>query len=175
MKYFIAPLAFFVFFACSQAPTEFGGRQKNQKPLVFQFSNKIATMDPKDPTNWCNAKYGQAVLISADPKNFHRRLFALGDLPIRVIIDTGHQTAAFMMYKQGNQIEISTSDNLPMCLSNKAGFQLSSDGLSFRYNNKRDISFDVYMQELTNGTQIALDLPPSGSHGMTVIPCKTCK
>jgi len=174
MKYLLI-LATASFFACTQAPKNTGNASKNESYLTFKFSTEPANMDVRDPNNWCNAKLGEAALISADPKNYHRRLFALSDIPSRVIVDFGHQSATFMLYKRGRQVEIYSSDNLPACLSNKANFQLSPDGISFLYNNKMDIHFNVYLQELPNGLQIALDLPPDGGLGMTVLRCEACK
>jgi len=175
MKYLLFVLSITGFCACSQAPNNTGKASKNEGYPTFKFSNEPANMDVRDPNNWCNAKLGEAALISADPKNYHRRLFALSDIPCRVIIDFGHQSAAFMLYKRGKQVEIYTSDNLPTCLSNKANFQLSPEGMNFQYNNKMDINFNVYLQELSNGLQIALDLPPDGGLGMAVLLCEACK
>ncbi len=132
-------------------------------------------MDVRDPNNWCNLHFREAALINADPKNYNRRLFALSDIPSRVVVFYGQFSAVFILYKVGNQVDIYTSDNLPGCLSNKANFQLFPDGLSFHYDNKSGISIDVYLQEFPSGVQIAVDLPPGGSHGITVHRCEACK
>lgn len=175
MKYLFLLLALAGFVACSHAPKNVDTAQKNEGYTTFKYSNEIATTDVRDPDNLCNANFGEAALISADPKNYYRRLFALSDIPVRVIIDYGHQSAAFMLYNRGNQVEIYTSDNMPACLSNKANFQISPEGIAFRYDNKRDISCDVYLQALPNGLQIALDLPVNGGHGLSVVRCEACK
>ncbi|MBC7775282.1 MAG: hypothetical protein H7246_07575 [Phycisphaerae bacterium] len=175
MKHLLLYLSIAGFFACSESPKNAGGTPKNESYATFEFSREPAVMDMRDPSNWCAANLGEAALINADPKNFYRRLFAFGDVPLRVVIDLGHQSAAFMLYKSGNHVAICTSDNFPTCLSNKANFQISPDGISFRYDNKRDISCDVYLQTLPNGLQIALDLPLNGGHGLAVVRCDACK
>ena len=176
MKYLLLCLTFVALLSCNQAPS--GGGQnaaKNQKYLTFTYSKDVATMDVRDPGNWCNANFGEAALINADPKNYHRRLFALSDVPTRIAVDFGHLSAFFMLYLRGEQVEIYTSDNLPACLSNKTYFQINPEGTAFRYDNKKDISFDVYLQELPSGVQIALDLPTTGGHGLSVVRCEGCK
>lgn len=175
MKHLLLYLCIAGFFACSESPKNAGGTAKNESYATFQFSKEPAVMELRDPSNWCNANLGEAALISADPKNYHRRLFALGDVPLRVVLDHGHQSAAFMLHKLGNNVIIYSSDNFPTCLSNKANFQISPDGISFRYDNKREIQCDVYLQTLPNGLQIALDLPPDGNLGLAVIRCDACK
>ena len=175
MKYLLPSLAILAFLACTPTPNSAGSQPKNQKYLTFEFSKDIATMDVRDPNNWCIGNFGEAALVSADPKNFHRRLFALSDIPTKIVVDLGHQSTALMLYKSGDHVEIYTGDNQPACLSNKASFQRSPDGLSFRYDNKRDMNFDVYLQEMPSGIQIALDLPKIGSYGLTVVRCESCK
>ncbi|MDO8366378.1 MAG: hypothetical protein Q7T20_06240 [Saprospiraceae bacterium] len=174
MKYLAFLLSIACFLACSQSPKNTGDAPKNESYTTFKFSNAVATIDARDPENWCVANIGEAALISADPKNFNRRLFALGDVPARVIIDYGHQSASFMLYKTGNQVEIFTSDNFPICLSNKANFQISPEGISFRYNNKMDINIEVDIQELPGGLQVVLNLPLNSGHGISVFNCKAC-
>lgn len=128
-----------------------------------------------DPANWCAGGFDEVALVGADPKNFFRRLFALSNIPSLVTVDYGHLSATFMLHPKGNEVAILTSDNLPACLSNKANFFLAPDGLSFEYNNKRDIQFIVYLQSLPNGMQIALDLPKDAGHGLGVVRCAACK
>ena len=99
----------------------------------------------------------------------------LDNTPARIVVDYGHMSAAFMLWKQGDAVEILTSSNLPACLSNKDNFQISPDGLTFRYDNHRDISFDASMQELAGGLQIAIDLLEGGEHGIAVVRCPECK
>lgn len=132
-------------------------------------------MDVRDPNNWCAASFGEVALISADPQNFNRRMFALGEVPCKVVVETGHFSAFFMLAKSGNQVELYTSDNLPACLSSKANFNISPEGISFRYDNKKGINFDVHLHDMPNGWQITIDLPPNSGYGITAIRCETCK
>jgi len=162
--------------ACNQSPQNAGTKPaKNGKYQRFQFSDKKATQDMNDPANWCAARFGESALISADPKNFNRRLFALGDVPLRVVVEGGKLSSTFMLEPYGDHVALLTSDNQPACLSNKANLQLSSDGLSFHYDNKMQIHYDVYLQELPSGIQIALDFPPDYNYGLSAYRCETCK
>lgn len=174
-SWFITPLVLLL--ACQNAPQQNTAAvsQAGTSGSKFVFSDTRFSGDPKDPGNWCMARQGGAALVSADPNNYYRRLFALGSAPSRVVIDYGNMSAAFMLYKIGNDVHIYTGENLPICLSVKSSFQLSPGGQSFRYDNKREISFDVHLQELPGGTQIALDLPVNGGHGMTVFQCEGCQ
>ncbi len=174
MKFLLSVLALTGFFACTNSPQN-QNVGKAQHYTIFQFSGKPSASDMRDPGNWCAAYFGEAVLVGAAPQNFYRRLFALGDIPSKVVVDFGHMAASFMLNKVGDRVEIFTSDNLPACLSNKSNFQISPEGTSFRYDNKREISFDVYLEELPNGLQIAIDLPPNGSLGIVANRCEACK
>ncbi len=175
---------FFLLFgltSCQQTPAGSADEKKSgattKSGYTFDFSPRKFGADFKDPANWCNIPLGEAALISADPQKYQRRLFALGEVPIRIIIDYGHQTAtaAFMLQKEGNKVHLFTSDNLPTCLSGGTSFRINDDGLSFRYDNSRNIHFDVYLQELPGGIQIALELPEGGNHGLAVLRCDACK
>jgi len=174
MKYLIFTFSILGLFSCSDTPGHIGGNPKNQQYATFKFSEKASVINKNDPYNWCNANYGEAVMVSADPKNFSRRLFLLHDKPCRVAVDYSHQTASFILKNSGDHVEIFTSDNLPTCLSNKANFQISPERTSFHYNNKMNINIEIQLQELPNGLQIALTLPPDSGHGLTVLPCETC-
>jgi hypothetical protein len=175
MKPVLIALLFSVLLSCNQSSGTAGNIQKSQKYLRFEFSKHKSTTDVSDPNNWCIARFGDEALIGADPNNFYKRLFALGDVPIKIAVDLGHQAAFLMLNRSGDLVEIQTSENQPACLSNKANFQINPDGTSFHYNNKMDIQFDVYLQELPSGVQIALELPPNGGHGLDVVRCETCK
>jgi hypothetical protein len=162
------------FLSCTQSPQNTGNKQTKADYLTFKYSQHTATMDMRDPSNWCTASFGEAAFISGDPKNYNRRVLALSNIPTRVIIDYGKMSAGFILHHTGNHVEVFTSENLPACLSNKANFQISPEGTEFRYDNKKDINFDVYLQELSNGIQIAIDFPPGGSYGISAYRCTTC-
>ena len=175
MKLTLLILALVVFEGCQQAPKQTPSPSKQDSYSTFKFGSRSAALNPQDLSNWCATQYGNALLVSADPENFYRRLFMLSEIPTKVIIDYGHQTASFMLHRQGNQIEVFTSDNFPACLSNKANFQITPDGTSFRYDKKRAVSCDIYAKTTAEGTQIVLDLPSKGGHGLSVVPCLNCK
>lgn len=174
MKYGIILFALWGFFACSESPKPAGNTQNNEQYPTFSFSNEPAVMDMRDPANWCNVTLREAALVNADPKNFNRRVFVLDDAPYRVVLDHGHQSAALMLSKQGNEVLVYTSDNFPICLSNKVNFQISPERISLRYDNKRDISFDVSLQKIPGGIQIIIDLPTNKTLGLSVHRCEAC-
>lgn len=141
----------------------------------FTFSKRPMVQDMRDPSNWCAARFAENAVVNADPKNTNLRYFAMDDQPHKVVLDYGHFSAAFALLKKGNQVEIMTSDNYPSCLSNKTNFSLQPDGKSFYYNNKKDIHFEVMLQDLPNGLQINILLPSDLTYGMLVNRCETCK
>jgi hypothetical protein len=169
-------ICLFLVSACSEVPRTPGNNPQKTNYTTFKFEEKPDTDVFDAYASWCNASSsGETALVGADPKNYNRRLFVLNDKPARIFVDHGHSTASFMLMHAGGLVKVLTSDNLPTCLSNMVSFQASPDGLSFRYDNRRDISFDVYVQELPSGIQIALDLPSGGAHGLSVVRCETCK
>lgn len=162
---FLFPL----FLACNQPNPE----SVNTGPK-FAISPHVFSSTLGDPNNWCSAKKGEVAVINADPQNYNRRYFALGNTPCRIIVEKGQMTAAFMLHKTGRDIHIYTGEHLPRCLCQKDNIQVSSDGLTIRYDNHRSIQFEVNFQELPGGTQIALNLPENSGYGMTVIRCDDC-
>lgn len=175
MKYLF--FAFFIasFLACSQAPKNAESQQKSTAGVAFVFSKDPMVMDMRDPANWCVAHFAENALVNADPNNSKRRYFAMDNQPHKVVVDYLHFTASFILQRVGQQVEVFTSDNYPACLSNKANFFINPDGSSFRYDNKKHISFDVMLQEFPNGLQVSLDLPPDSGFGMLVNRCENCK
>lgn len=141
----------------------------------MEFSQRVGGTNVADPSNWCAGAFGEAVLISPDPKNSQRRMFALSNIPNRVIVETGHFSAMFMLRSTGKNVEILTGENMPACLSTRNNFTLAADGKSFHYDNKKGVSFDLHLQELPNGLQAAIDLPEESSLGLTAARCETCK
>ncbi len=134
----------------------------------FAFSKQAPTMGNDPANSWCRVPFTEAAVVNADPANFNRRLFALGDGPTKVFVEYGKFTAAFILKKNGNAVDIYTSDNFPECLSNRANFSIGADGATFRYNNNRYIDFEVQLIPLPNGTQIALEMAPGAGYGIEV-------
>ncbi len=174
MKHLLFILLLTSLIACSGSSPN-GAKPAATHYLTFQFSSKPSALNISDPGNWCAANFGEAAMISADPKNIFHKMITLSDIPTKVVVDYGHLSAAFMLSKVGDHVEILTSDNLPACLSNKNNFQIYPEGTSFRYDNKREIKFDVHLEELPNGLQISIDLPLNGGHGIAAVRCPTCK
>lgn len=173
MKNLIVVFGLFLgLFSCSETPK---AADKASVYTRFKFSDKASAMGKNDPADWCNGHYGEAAPISADPKRISHRIFVLDETPSRIVVDYGHMSAAFMLWKHNGAIDIFTSDNLPACLSNKSNFQIAPDGLTFRYDNHRDISFDASLQEISGGIQVGIDLPENGGHGIAVVRCPECK
>lgn len=141
----------------------------------LEFSQRVGGTNVADPSNWCAGAFGEAVLISAAPNNSRRRMFALSNVPNRIIVETGHFSAMFMLYANGKHVEILTGENMPACLSSKNNFALAADGQSFHYDNKQGVSFDLHLQELPNGLQVAIDLPKEDNLGLTAARCEACK
>ncbi|MFN0175299.1 MAG: hypothetical protein ACKVU0_11670 [Saprospiraceae bacterium] len=175
MKYLLLFFVTTIFCTCTQPPKEASKAPINVNYATFKFSEKPPATDGTDLANWCVNMFGIPALISADPKNYNRRLFAVGDVPTRVVVYYKQLSAVFVLYKVGNHVEVYTSDNLPGCLSNRTNLQISPEGVLLRYNNKAGIDIDVHLQEFPSGIQIALDLPPGGNHGLTVHRCETCR
>lgn len=171
--YFATAFAFGILSCNSPSVSE--NRTKNSGGARLEFSQRVGGTNVADPTNWCAGAFGEAVLISPDPTNSRRRMFALSNIPNRVIVETGHFSAMFMLHAIGENVEILTGENMPACLSTRNNFTLAADGKSFHYDNKKGVSFDLHLQVLPNGLQVAIDLPEGSSLGLTAARCETCK
>lgn len=174
MKYLYLLLLICLGFSCTQSPQNVVNQPTNANYLTFKYSQHTSTMDMRDPSNWCAANFGESAFINGDPKNYNRRVLALSNIPTRIVIDFGKMAAGFILHHSGNHVEVFTSENLPACLSNKSNFQLSPEGTSFRYDNRQGVNVDVYLQELSNGIQIAIDFPVGGNYGISAYRCTSC-
>jgi hypothetical protein len=143
--------------------------------ITFKFDSRQFPGAVRDPGNWCFIPKGDAALINADAQNYSRRFFALGTVPCQVIVERGNMSASFILQQIGNEVMLLTAQNLPTCLSATANFQISSKGSSFTYDNKRDLSFQVFLNVLPGGTQIVVELPANSGLGLTAIRCDDCK
>ncbi len=144
-----------------QAATNSGGGG-----LRFSFSKQLPGAGPSN--DWCHLALPDAAVISADPANSNRRLFALSEGPHRVTVDFGNIVASFVLKKAGNLVEVFNSDNFPECLSNSANFTMEPDGQTFKYNNQRYVQFEMQLVPLPNGIQIALEMAPGAGYGILV-------
>lgn len=166
MKYLtFALMVFLCFQACSgnEKPGQGKAPEKEQTP-GFVFSSQA----PGSGTaNWCREPLPNAVPINADPENQNRRIFMIDNGPCYVTVGYGNIVASFVLKKSGNSVELFTSDNMPECLSKRSNFTIASQGNSFHYDNLKHISFDVFYQSHSNGTQIVLEMPPETYYGIT--------
>ena len=158
--------------ACNQTPQQPDSKQAEKNAgnagLTFAFSKQAPVSGAAPGNKWCRVTFPEAAVISADPANFNRRLFALGEGPHKVMVDFTNMTAAFVLQKSGNHVEIFTSDNYPECLSNRLNFSIGADGTTFHYDNKMHIDFDMQLIPLPNGIQIALEMAPEAGYGIIV-------
>jgi hypothetical protein len=157
--------------ACQQPAANTSGQERSnagtQGPSFF-FSNHVATPVTEGSSDWCRGPFPDAAVINADPANVNRRVFTLSDGPHRVVVTYGKLAASFALQKSGNNIEVFTSDNYPVCLSNKVNFSLQDGGAMLHYDNQRHINFDVQPISYPNGIQIALEMAPGAGYGIEV-------
>lgn len=108
------------------------------------------------------------MVLNADPKDFNRRIFNFGNGPYKITVRMGNIVAAFVLQRAGKQVEIFTSRNYPECLSNQNNFTLLPGTNSFRYDNQKEIRFNV---ELTNGASspaVVIDMGKDSPYGIEV-------
>lgn len=169
---YLVTLVLGVLMACSdpgkQPASQTGGQPVANTALSFAFSKKVPNPNDDQSANWCRIPFPEAAVVNADPSNYDRRFFTLSEGPHRVVVNIGNKAASFILQKSGDVIVIFTSDNFPMCLSNRVNFSIGKDGTSFHYENNRQINFDVQIVSLPNGTQIALEMPPKAGYGILV-------
>jgi len=174
MKIKLSMLLFLIvgLFSCSETPKRSNSTQPENKKagagLTFAFSTQEMVSGDDPANSWCKVLFPEAAVINADPANSNRRLFTLSDGPLKAFVVFGKMTAAFILKKNGNKVDIYTSDNFPECLSNKVNFSIGADGTTFRYNNKMHIDFEIQLVPLPNGTQIALEMAPGAGYGIEV-------
>lgn len=142
----------------------------------FRFSKAAAMTGLKDENSWCNGDFAEAALINADPANSNRRFFQLGEGVYRIALQKGNATSSFFLRKTGDQaIEVFTSDNFPLCTSNRANFSPSEDGASFVYDNGRGINYIAAIQSSAEGLFVILEFPGDITYGLTVHHCTGCR
>jgi hypothetical protein len=91
-------------------------------------------------------------------------------------VQLGNATSSFFLKKTGEkQVEIFTSDNFPLCASNRANFALVANGASFGYDNKRHITYTVSSQLSAESLFIIIDFPKEMTYGFTVHHCANCR
>ncbi len=173
MRLFSTLLILQILLACNESPPKSPVSQPAN--VAFQFSKAAANKDLNDPNSWCNGSF-DAVLINADPANVNRRFFQLGEGVHRVAVQLGNATSTFFLKKTGErQVEIFSSDNFPLCASNRANFVLAEGGASFSYDNKMHITYSATLQKSPEGLFVILDFPKEVTYGLTVHRCDGCR
>lgn len=162
-----------ILIACNETPQT--SQPAPATGITFQFSKAAAMTDLNDEKSWCNGAF-DAALINADPANVNRRFFQMNEGAYRVAVQLGNATSSFFLKKTGErQVEIFTSDNFPLCASNRANFTLAADGASFSYDNKRYITYMATAQLSPEGFFIILNFPSEITYGLTVHHCAGCR
>lgn len=179
MRFLLPLLLYSILTGCNQspsAPTNAQPATANAAAATFQFSKKAAATDLKDTSSWCNGAFTDAVLINADPANSKRRYFLLGEGVYNVAVQLGNATSSFFLQKTGGQaIELFTSDNFPLCSSNRVNFSLAAEGAWFRYDNNRGINYTVESKSSADGLFIILEFPGEITYGLTAYHCVGCR
>ncbi len=128
----------------------------------------------RDALNWCNHSFREAVRLDAAPGNAKARVFTLGTGAHRVVVEAGNQTASFILKTAARQaVEVYTSANFPLCLSDRSNFRLDTGNL--HYDNGKGIQFSLQLTEYSNGLTITLEMPPDAGYGFLVHRCEDCQ
>jgi hypothetical protein len=179
MRFLLTLLFLSILAGCGQSPSTSSTGQSqpvSATAATFQFSKKASVTGLKDTSSWCNGAFTEAVLINADTANSKRRYFQLGGGAYNVAVQLGNATSSFFLQKTGDQsIEVFTSDNFPLCSSNRANFSLAGEGARFRYDNSRGIHYTVESQNSAEGLFVILEFPAEMTYGLTVYHCVGCR
>ena len=180
MRFLLTLLALSILTDCNQPSstpkTQSKPETATNAPVTFQFSKKAAIQNLYDEKSWCNGAFIDATLINADPANNNRRFFQMEAGAYRVAVQLGNATSSFYLKKaDAKSIDIFTSDNFPMCASNRVNFSLAGEGSWFKYDNAHGISYTVEAQPTENGTFIIIEFSGEISYGLTVHHCADCR
>ena len=139
--------------------------------LHFQFS----TAALEDDRNWCTHNFHEAIRLDAAADNANRRFFALGSGAHRIAVDAGGQSAAFILKKtSAHTVEVYTSENFPICLSDRSKFSLETGNKTLVYNNGRQIQLTVELSDQPNGTLVILEMAAGAGYGFLIHRCEDC-
>ena len=170
-------LFFLCLLAACQSPTPPGNNgQASPTGVHFQFSTAAPEAGLQEARNWCTHSFHEAIRLDAASGNANRRIFALGSGVHRVVVDAGGQTASFMVKKSAGQIvDVFTSANFPVCLSDRTHFLLQPETGSLHYNNGKLIQFTAQVEERPNGLVVTLEMAPGAGYGFLVHRCEDCE
>ena len=165
-----------LFTACQSPTPPAGSGQPAVAGVHFQFSTAASQSGLQDESNWCSHKFQEAVRIDAAAGNSNRRFFALGSGVHHVVVDAGGPSASFMLRKgAGQSIELFTSANYPLCLSDRNHFTIKTDNGSLAYNDDRHIQFSAQLAEQNGGYVVILEMAPEAGYGFQVHRCADCQ
>lgn len=178
MRFLSIYFALFSLVACNQSAPQ--SHQKTANPgahTLLQFSKAAAVTELKDANSWCNRPYPESVMIGAQPDDTNRRYFMLGDGLHRVVVQGRNMSSLFFVKKasDGKTAEVFTSDNFPMCLSDRANFTMNPDGNLFNYDNRRGIQYTVEAQTGDGAIAVFIKFEPGVQYGLTVHRCSDCR
>lgn len=162
--------------ACDRSGTQNAVQNGDKNTGILRFSKAAQVKDYHDMKSWCRRSFSEAALINADPANVNRRYFMLGDSVCQVVVRLGNMSSSFFLRKAGEKaVEVFTSDNYPMCLSDRANFAMSPDGFSFAYDNKHHIQYTVEVQPAAGPMPVVIEFKPEVQYGLTVHRCADCR
>ena len=172
-------LFFLLVLAACQSPAPTSPAKVDQPATAgphFVFSTAARQTDLHDANNWCIHSFHEAIRLDGASGNANRRIFALGTGAHRIVVDAGGQSASFILKKSAAQtVEVFTSDNYPVCLSDRSKFSLDAGNRIFHYDNGRLIRFTAEVAEQPNGWVIALEMEPGAGYGFLVHRCEDCE
>lgn len=135
---------------------------------VFFFSSQPPQNSSKGLPEWCRGQFPNPVVLNAEPDNFNRRIFSFGNGPYKVTVSFGNIVAAFVLQRVGGQVEIFTSKSFPECLSNEGNFTIHNETSSFKYDNLKDIHFNVELVNAAGVPSIVIDMGKDAPYGIEV-------
>ena len=170
-------LLFLLLLVACQSPTPPAGDGANSAAgNRFKFSEAAPEAGLRDALNWCMHSFHEAIRLDAAPGNANRRVFALGTGAHRIVVEAGNQTASFILKKNSaTAVEVYTSANFPICLSDRNNFRLDTSNGSLHYDNGKGIQFTVEAVEHTNGRAVTLEIPVDAGYGFLVHRCDDCE
>lgn len=161
--------------ACQSPAPPAGNSPTNVTGAHLRFSKAPPEAGMRDAQNWCMHSFQEAIRLDAAPANANARVFALGTGAHRVVVEAGNQTASFMLKKTTSQaVEVYTSANFPICLSDRNNFRLDTSDGSLHYNNGKGIQFTMEVAEFANGLSITLEIPAGAGYGFLAHRCEDC-
>lgn len=168
-------------FACSQPA---GTPEKHQGETPESVSGapvfQLSTTPPPDPAdegaNWCNARFGDQLVINAEQVNTNRRYFFPGPGITKLVVGPSGATATLLLEPTGDgNLSLYTGANFPECLSQPANISPAGGASILRYNNYKNVDFRMELQEESGHLKVILELPPGARYGVSAQQCPECQ